>query len=272
MAPQFLLKLINPASAYMHEMDRRERRNPPAFMEREAPAADLTGSGVSTRPVEASLAGAGTAPVASGWAERAAELDGIYLAEADRGAKELLARGLTTMPTHAGTLAVRLVRFWNGTAIVEYEQLRGGRRGSGASLLDRRTLRERAESFLSRTLLAHIREMDRDASPGSWGPPPPPRERVLSPGGWVPPPGVRPMWNWTPPGGGTARPDLMPWWVKAWFRTPFIDRWAHPWMWDYGGWEVEPPSGTGDGPGDESGDREPRLPKPSGGVASVDYP
>jgi hypothetical protein len=271
MTPQVLLKVINPASAYMHDMDRRwrlESRDPghgsghPASRGEDRSPIDPAGAEAPLAPLALP-----DALVAAGWVERSTELDEIYRLEAERGAKELLARGVATVPTHAGTLTARLVRFWNGTAIVEQEQTRGGRlRSAGASLLDRRTLHE-PEPFLARTLLGKIREMDRDAAPQSWGPPPPPQPRTLSPGGWEPPLGVRPMWNWTPLRGGTPRPDLMPWWVKVWYRTPFIDRWAHAWMWRHGGWEVEPPPGPSDGPGEPSGDREPRRPTPPNGLA-----
>jgi hypothetical protein len=64
---------------------------------------------------------------------------------------------------------------------------------------------------------------------------------VLSPGGWRPPPGVLPAWNWLPPEGANPRLDLVPWWVRAWYQLPFIDRYAHAWMWRHGAWEVRPP-------------------------------
>lgn len=81
--------------------------------------------------------------------------------------------------------------------------------------------------------------------------------RVPTPGGWIAPKGVLPAWNWTPPTGIAPRPDRMPLWVRAWFRTPLVDRYAHAWMWHRGGWDVEP----FDGP-DASGVREPRRPGP----------
>jgi hypothetical protein len=64
---------------------------------------------------------------------------------------------------------------------------------------------------------------------------------VLSPGGWSPPPGVLPAWNWLPPEGGRPRLDLVPLWVRVWYGLPFIDRYAHAWMWQRGAWEVRPP-------------------------------
>lgn len=63
----------------------------------------------------------------------------------------------------------------------------------------------------------------------------------LSPGSWIPPAGVRPAWNWTPPLGLTPRLDQVPIWVRIWFRTPFVDRFAQSWMWHHGGWEILPP-------------------------------
>lgn len=78
---------------------------------------------------------------------------------------------------------------------------------------------------------------------------------VPTPGGWVAPRGVLPAWNWTPPSGLTRRWERMPRWVRAWARTPFVDRYAYAWMWYRGGWDVDPV----DGP-DTSGVREPRRP------------
>jgi hypothetical protein len=64
---------------------------------------------------------------------------------------------------------------------------------------------------------------------------------VLSPGGWTPPPGVLPAWNWLPSEGAAPRLDLVPWWARVWYHLPFIDRYAHTWMWRHGAWEVRPP-------------------------------
>jgi len=67
-------------------------------------------------------------------------------------------------------------------------------------------------------------------------------EVVPSPGGWHPPPGTRPAWNWIPPEHGLSpRMDRVPWWVRLWYRAPILDRFAHAWMWDHGGWDVVPP-------------------------------
>ncbi|MBO0835589.1 MAG: hypothetical protein J2P28_08730 [Actinobacteria bacterium] len=65
--------------------------------------------------------------------------------------------------------------------------------------------------------------------------------RVPSPGGWEAPAGVRPAWNWTPPSGLEPRLDRVPIWARLWYGTPFIDRYAHAWMWHHGGWDVIPP-------------------------------
>jgi hypothetical protein len=65
--------------------------------------------------------------------------------------------------------------------------------------------------------------------------------RVPSPGGWSAPAGVLPAWNWTPPPGLEPRLDMAPWWVRVWYGTPLIDRYAHAWLWYHGGWNVVPP-------------------------------
>lgn len=54
--------------------------------------------------------------------------------------------------------------------------------------------------------------------------------------------------------GLTPRLDRVSQWVRVWFRTPFLDRFASSWMWKHGGWDVLPP--FEDGP-EESGVREP---------------
>jgi hypothetical protein len=83
---------------------------------------------------------------------------------------------------------------------------------------------------------------------------------VPSPGEWVAPAGQRPGWQWLPEHG--ARPNLraVPRWVRVWYRTPFLDRYAYEWMWWHGGWNVlvpgEPP------PPPQAGVREPRGPTP----------
>jgi hypothetical protein len=64
---------------------------------------------------------------------------------------------------------------------------------------------------------------------------------IVSPGGWQVPSGRKPGWDWTPPGGATARSDRMPRTVRILYRTPFLDRYAHQCMWWRGGWDVDPP-------------------------------
>src|SRR5436309_137120 len=63
---------------------------------------------------------------------------------------------------------------------------------------------------------------------------------VRSPGGWIPPPRSKPGWDWLPPDGGT--PDMlgMPRWLRVWYRTPFLDRRAHVYMWQHGYYWVGP--------------------------------
>jgi hypothetical protein len=62
-----------------------------------------------------------------------------------------------------------------------------------------------------------------------------------------PPPGVVPAagggagLDWLPAEGTSLRLDLVPWWVRAWYQLPFIDRYAHTWMWRHGAWEVRLP-------------------------------
>lgn len=63
-----------------------------------------------------------------------------------------------------------------------------------------------------------------------------------SPAGWIGPGGRRPGWDWVPRDGALARPERMPWWVRLWYGTPFMDRLASEWMWRHGGFDVLPPS------------------------------
>lgn len=90
----------------------------------------------------------------------------------------------------------------------------------------------------------------------------------LSPAGWVAPPGTKPGWNWLPPDHGVyMRRDLMPMWVRAWYRLPLIDRYAYVWMWHHRCWEL---SVDDRGFGDLSGVREPRRPLPTSLVDARD--
>lgn len=68
--------------------------------------------------------------------------------------------------------------------------------------------------------------------------------RVPSPGGWTAPAGVLPAWGWVPEPGIVPRLDRMPWWVRLWHGTPLVDRYAHAWMWQHGGWDVIPPGAS----------------------------
>jgi hypothetical protein len=67
---------------------------------------------------------------------------------------------------------------------------------------------------------------------------------VASPDGWVAPAGTLPVWDWLPPGGGRPRLDRVPLAVRVWYELPFIDRYAHAWMWRHGGWDVAPSTPT----------------------------
>ena len=55
-----------------------------------------------------------------------------------------------------------------------------------------------------------------------------------SPGGWSEP--------GEPPQGIVPRLDRVPWWVRVWYHTPFLDRSARAWMWSNGVLEVIPRS------------------------------
>ena len=81
---------------------------------------------------------------------------------------------------------------------------------------------------------------------------------VPSPAGWVAPAGQRPGWDWLPEYGASPNLRAVPRWVRVWFRTPLIDRYAYEWMWWHGGWSVLVPD---DSP-PPSGVREPRRPPP----------
>ncbi len=83
---------------------------------------------------------------------------------------------------------------------------------------------------------------------------------VPSPGHWVAPAAQRPGWDWLPENGALPNLRALPRWVRIWFRTPFIDRYAHAWMWWHGGWAVLVPGDTPPPP--DGGVREPRRPSP----------
>jgi hypothetical protein len=65
---------------------------------------------------------------------------------------------------------------------------------------------------------------------------------VRSPGDWTAPRGLRPGWDWLPEHGAIPRLRAMPRWVRLWYRTPFLDRYAYEWMWWHGGWSVLVPA------------------------------
>jgi hypothetical protein len=178
----------------------------------------------------------------SHWEERMRELNASNRRAVERGAEELMRSGTSIIPTSVGPIQVRLVRFWTGTGILDCQvPSTGSRKSRSFTLVDRRQLKGNSPSHLARHLMSSILSLDHAAHPDMWGPPPPEPKRVPSPGGWNPPSGVRPGWNWVPPGGAVPRVDLMPRWVRLWYHTPFIDRFAHTWIWRRGGWEVVPP-------------------------------
>lgn len=91
-----------------------------------------------------------------------------------------------------------------------------------------------------------------------------------SPGGWTAPAGVIPGWNWMPTGHGLSpRFDRVPRWVHFWYRTPFLDRYAHAWMWHHGGWDVQ--GWESEEPGNGAGVREPRRPSPVRPRVSIEH-
>lgn len=96
-----------------------------------------------------------------------------------------------------------------------------------------------------------------------WRGVPEPRDpgRRLSPAGWVVPDGLLAAWDWLPPGGASPRLDLAPRWLRCWYWTPFVDRWAHAYMWRRGYYEVDP--GPGGGAQDRQATRPGRPPAPT---------
>lgn len=71
-------------------------------------------------------------------------------------------------------------------------------------------------------------------------PDPPERGWVPSPGNWTAPERKRAGKDWIPQGGAVERLDRMPWWVRAWSRSPLRAlRSFEEWLWDHGGYDVE---------------------------------
>src|SRR6266571_4168897 len=111
------LKLVSPASAYVRrakEEVRGQRRGRPRRMN---PGSRLRPLAVwaAPDPHESGLFPRGP----SHWAERRRELDVAHREDVTRGAEELLRTGATVIPTSGGPLHARLVRFWNGTAVLD---------------------------------------------------------------------------------------------------------------------------------------------------------
>jgi hypothetical protein len=96
---------------------------------------------------------------------------------------------------------------------------------------------------------------------------------VPSPGQWIVPTGQRPGWQWLPEYGASPNLRAMPRWVRIWYRTPLIDRYAYEWMWWHGGWDVLVPTDNPEPPPD-AGVREPRRPRPAppAGAAALTDP
>ena len=177
----------------------------------------------------------------SRWDDRTREVEAAHRQAVERGAEELRRSGATVIPTSSGPLQARLVRFWNGTAVLDCQLL--STNGRSLISLERRDLKDKSGRLVGH-LLSSIVSRDHNTHPDLWGPPPPEPRRIPSPGGWTVPLGLRPGWNWVPSSGAVPRADLMPPWVRIWYRTPFVDRFAHTWMWSHGGWEVAPPPGS----------------------------
>lgn len=242
-----LLKLVSPAEAYVRqnrEIDGRRTRRGAVWARGPGWAAlgprgskPPSGWEPPSRPF---LEPVQEAP--SRWNERTREVEAAHRQAVDRGAEELRSSGATVIPTSFGPLQARLVRFWNGTGVLDC-QLLSTETTNGRSfiVLDRRDLKNNSLARLAAHLLSSILSRDHNARPDLWGPPPPEPRRIPSPGGWTAPSGVRPGWSWVPPGGAVPRADLMPRWVRVCNHTPFVDRFAHAWMWSHGGWEVVPP-------------------------------
>jgi hypothetical protein len=68
------------------------------------------------------------------------------------------------------------------------------------------------------------------------------------------------------------RPDRAPRWVRWWYWTPLIDRYAYAWMWWHGAWDVVPPGAGVPGGGGAAGVREPGRPAGPSGTGAVPVP
>ena len=242
-----LLKLVRPAEAYV----RQNRETGGRRARRGAVWARMPGWAVFGPPGSKPPSGwepPGRLPAErvrkgpSRWNERTREVEAAHREAVERGAEELRGSGATVIPTSHGPLQVRLVRFWNGTGVLDCQLVSTERmKGRSFTALDRRDFKENPPARLSAHLLSSILSGDRNTRPDLWGPPPPEPRRIPSPGGWTAPSGMRPGWNWVPPGGAVPRLALMPRWVRVWYHTPFVDRLAYAWMWSHEGWEVVPP-------------------------------
>jgi hypothetical protein len=245
-----LLKLVDPAGAYVRQQEDSPRpRDRPGAVRAKGPGWAAYGPPGSRPPPDwVPPNRTHREPVDEGpsrWRERSREVTEAHRQAVERGAGGLLRSGAAEIPTAFGALQARLVRFWNGEGVLVC-QLPPNETSSGRSfgLVDRRQLKRDPAARLAGHLMSRILSSDHGAHPELWGPPPPEPERVHSPGGWTPPSGVRPGWNWVPPDGAVPRADLMPRWVRLWYHTPFVDRFAHAWMWSHGGWDVVPPAGA----------------------------
>lgn len=171
-----LLKVVRPAEAYVrqHQPSRGRR------VRRGAVWANGPGWGVfgprGSKPPRGRQSPADPAkePVPAGpsrWEGRTRDLESAHRQAVERGARELLRSEATVVPTSLGPLRARLVRFWNGTGILDCELPSAqGAGGRSFSLVDRRELKEEAPSRLSGQLMSAILARDHGTHGDLWGP------------------------------------------------------------------------------------------------------
>lgn len=123
----------------------------------------------------------------SHWEDRAREVEGANRQAVEEGAEELLRSGATVIPTPFGPMQAKLVRFWNGTGILDCQfPSTENMNGRSFTLVGRRELKGNTPSGLAPHLLSSILSLDQNAHPDLWDAPPPERKRVPSPGEWLP--------------------------------------------------------------------------------------
>lgn len=134
-----LLRVVNPASAYVQRSLRALQGPLPPEQDADAQAG------------------------ARGRTERFASVAKAPSSAFEIHARELLKAGTTEIPTARGAIDVRLVRFWNGAAILDCRLARtAGPTGLTFSLVDRRELRGDPVSVLARRLQTSILNLGAD--------------------------------------------------------------------------------------------------------------